>query len=499
MKITGEKNLKINSEDFNLKLFINIFSNLLGKIWSFTSIYLFVPKYISFLGVEAYGVVAFYSAFISILVLADAGFSAAFLREVARKRNDLVYIRSILYALEPFYFLIGLLVFSLTFLLSGWIASDWLSTGSSTPSEDVRFSIIIMGGVAAFQLFSSLYNAGLMGAERHALANSNQVVFSTIRSGIVLLPLYFFHDLKVFFVWQLFSTLFYFLYLRQLVWKLFGGKCGGKREFKILKPMSGYAIGIASVAIIAALNTNLDKLIVSKLLPLSIFSKYSTLSLISQVPAIICLPIAIALLPRFTKWVEEDNYELIKKTYFIFSYLIAIISCSVAFSIAVDPSYLIKLWTGNENLAQNINFPVYVLLLGSVFLALQYMPYHLAIANGHNRTNIVLGFFCLLFTPGLTAFLIIKYGLSGATISWLLVNGVSCFILGFVYTKKFMKINPLKWFCLCLILPVVIIVISGTLAKNSFTSLPEIIHMGVIGFMCLIAGLLFYPLLIKLI
>ncbi|HMD01147.1 MAG TPA: polysaccharide biosynthesis protein, partial [Ferruginibacter sp.] len=55
---------------------IDIVANLVGKIWSALIAILFIPLYIKFLGIEAYGLVGFYVTLLGAITLLDLGLSA---------------------------------------------------------------------------------------------------------------------------------------------------------------------------------------------------------------------------------------------------------------------------------------------------------------------------------------------------------------------------------------------------------------------------------------
>ena len=62
----------------------NIAANFIGRAWGFISVYLFIPLYLKFLGIEAFGLVGFYSTLVGVLAFADMGFTATLNREMAR-------------------------------------------------------------------------------------------------------------------------------------------------------------------------------------------------------------------------------------------------------------------------------------------------------------------------------------------------------------------------------------------------------------------------------
>src|SRR2546425_12398080 len=62
----------------------NVIANFVGRGWGFISVYLFVPLYLKFLGIEAYGLVGFYATLLGFLTFADMGLTATLNREIAR-------------------------------------------------------------------------------------------------------------------------------------------------------------------------------------------------------------------------------------------------------------------------------------------------------------------------------------------------------------------------------------------------------------------------------
>lgn len=62
----------------------NVLANFLGKGWSLLMGLVFVPFYIRFLGVEAYGIIGFFSTLLVAVSLLEFGLSATMNREMAR-------------------------------------------------------------------------------------------------------------------------------------------------------------------------------------------------------------------------------------------------------------------------------------------------------------------------------------------------------------------------------------------------------------------------------
>ncbi len=434
----------------------NLVANYIGKIWSIASIYLFVPIYINYLGVDAYGVIAFHTVILGVLFIADAGLSTAFAREVATRTHNQSALATLLRSLEGAYLVIVIVIICCIGLASGWLATSWLKPTQEVPNSILQTSIILMGSAAAIQVAMSLYHGGLMGAEHHGIANSFQIGFSMIRSGLVIFPLYFYPNLIVYFSWQLVTSFIFLLWMRQTVWLKIGGSELAKFNFEALRKVGRFALGMMGIAVFAALNTQLDKLVLSKMLSLQDLARYTVAGLIAQAPSIITLPIAVSLLPRLTLWAAERQNELMIAAYHRFSYIIASIATTAGFAVAMYPAELITWWTGKTSLSTDLDLTVRILVFGHVMLALQYMPYHLALAHGHFKTNLIIGSAFFVVTPFFLVLLIQQFGISGAAIPWLLMNSSAAILLAILLTRRFLSGQLRLWWQTGFFLPIVI-------------------------------------------
>lgn len=429
----------------------NILANYVGKLWGVVSIYLFVPFYIRLLGVESYGVIAFQNVVLALMLMADAGLVPAFGREMARSA-DRDYLRTLLRTLETL-LLSGCVVLAIAIALSReWIATRWLKG-----SDPALFALCIamLGATTAAQLAMSLYSGGLMGLQRQTRANGYAVAFSMVRSGLVLLPLWLWRDLRVFFAWQLGASLLFLLLLRRSLWRELGGSSGARVELRALSGIWAYAIGMMGMAIVAALNTQMDKLVTSFALPLKDYAVYSLASVAAQAPVILTLPIALALLPRMTQHVEHHRREALLVEYVQYARLIAVVAVATTAFCCQWAEPLVRLWTSNSDLAARAAPVLQVLMVGSLLMSLQLMPYHLSLAHGHNSTNLKLGVVFLVVNPVLTYVLSRQFGLIGAAVPWVFMNLVALLWLGWALNARFAAEASRDWTLRAVLLPLV--------------------------------------------
>ena len=414
----------------------NIIANYVGRAWSFISAFIFVPFYLKLLGSEAYGIVGFFAVVLGFLAFADAGLTATLNREFARSDRTLPYKANLLATIETIYVGICLVIIFGIWFFAPLIASKWLHSGS-IPPQDIVFYVRLIGVGVALQLITSLYQGGLMGLQKQVLANSLLVGYGVLRSGIILIPLYFFPSLSTFFFWQIGVTIVYFVVLRIFVKKEVHTEKKVAFSKSTLMDVKGFAAGMLVLAVLSSILIQADKLVVSSLFSLSEFGFYTLASTFSQIPLMLVLPIGLAILPKFTQYISANNLQdtvlLFRKTNFI---VVAMASFIAFFSVAYMPDILL-LWTRNVDLANSVSQVARILCIGTLFQATQLTTYYLAIANGHTKTNILLGICSVVFLVPALFVSIAYFGLLGAGIPWLIMSIVTFIALGYLVLRKF--------------------------------------------------------------
>lgn len=435
---------------------INVAANYAGKLWSIASVYVFIPVYIRLLGIDAYGLIAFYSVALAIIFIADAGLSASFGREVARNADSRA-LSTLLRSIETMLFTVLSVAAAGMALGAEAIAVNWLNTGASLDRAITIDCLRLMALAIVPQIAMSLYFGGLMGLQRQVRANALYTLFSFVRSGLVVVPILFIADPRAFFAWQATSAwIFMFFMRRSLIVQL--GVTTFKPEFSwaALRPVYVYASGMFLMSIIAGLNTQLDRLVVSKLRPLDEFAYYALAATLSQIPTIVTMPIATALLPRFTRLVETHENTTLGTLYELNTFAIATLASAAAFWLFFFSGEVAQLWTSSTALPAELSVIIKLLSMGSLFLALQLMPFQLSLAHGHNQTNVRLGT-VFLFIAVPSQYLLTKHhGLVGAAVPWLVLNVAAFVYLGIVLNRRFHTGRVTRWFVQCTLPPVVI-------------------------------------------
>ena len=165
----------------------------------------FIPLYIKYLGIEAYGLIGIFAILQAWLALLDMGMRPALSREMARftgGAHDTQSIRDLLRSVE----IIGVAIAGVVALgiwaASGWLASDWVKI-EHLPMEVVARAFAAMGGVTALRFVENIYVSSIVGLQRQVLENIVSSTLSTVRGlGAIAVLAWVSPTIEAFFMWQ---------------------------------------------------------------------------------------------------------------------------------------------------------------------------------------------------------------------------------------------------------------------------------------------------------
>jgi O-antigen/teichoic acid export membrane protein len=439
----------------------NIFANFLGRGYQAGAIYLFAPLYVHILGSEAFGLIAIQSILFTFCSLLDVGLSSAFTREVAKGDKN-TNLASLLKTIERILLLTSVFVALIVVCNAKWIASNWLNTSEKPSLNEIHTCIQLMGLTVPFQILISLYTAGLIGYQKQVLANTLAVVGTTLRSGIVIPLIYIIPEIEVFFFWQMAMTIFSMILFRFGLMKVMSLKWISEAGFSIgeIRPLMRFTGGMLAITIISSINTQLDKVIVSKIFSVGDLGRYALASSLAQLPVILSAPVLVAAYPRITELIAQGDRREGDRVYESVSFFVASLSSVAAVALLLFTPAVLAVWLGPTMLSEELLNTTRILTFGGLFLALASTPFYLGLANQHNRTSIVLGIFTTVAIGPVILFGARNHGLAGAALAWPLLNAAALIALSSVIHSRFYSGRRRRWWVFFTLIPLVTSVIS---------------------------------------
>ncbi|MDD2540697.1 MAG: oligosaccharide flippase family protein [Desulfuromonadaceae bacterium] len=435
-----------------MSLKTNILANYVSQIYVTVIGIVILPLYLKYMGTEAYGLVGFFSMLQAWFNLLDMGLTPTMTRETARFRGgvlDALTFRRLVRALEGVFLVIALLGGGILIMISGQIATNWL-TVKQLPLIEVQRSIQIMAIIISLRWMCGLYRGQISGSERLVWLSGYNIIIATLRF-IVVLPVLISVGATptVFFSYQLGVALIELIVLMIMSYRLLPSIPAGERvawSWGPLKPVLKFSLTIAFTSSVWVMVTQTDKLVLSKILPLTEYGYFTLAVLAASGIGIISGPISIAIMPRMAKLYAEGDHAGVIKIYRQSTQLVAVIAGSATIVASLFAEQLLWAWTGNRVLAQQAA-PVLVLYaIGNGILALSAFPYYLQYVKGNLRLHMIGNVVFVLFMIPSIIFAASHYGGVGAGYTWLVMNAVNFAVwVPFVHSKLEPGLNRL-WF-----------------------------------------------------
>ncbi|AYD47987.1 oligosaccharide flippase family protein [Arachidicoccus soli] len=417
----------------------NIIANIVGKGWSLISNFVFIPLYIYFLGIQSYSIISFTLIIVGLMAMLDAGMTATLSREFAIKTNSKKDLVKILSTLETCYFFIAIIIIGLIYSFAGVIAKNMLNDTKYSNIELIFYLRIIGIGVA-FQMLAQFYMGGLLGLEKQVKANFYQILWSIARNALVIIPIYYFRSLSAFFLWQISCTIIYAVTLRMVLIRNISRDLPffikPRIDNKVIKRVWKFAAGMLLISLVASVNTQLDKLTISKVLPIDQLGYYTIAMTLTYILMTLINPVDIAIRPRFTALFSENKLQDVLLLYNKLILFISIVIFSIAAILFFNSKEIILIWMRKESIVDKSYMYVPVLTLGMCALTSNLLPFNICLSLGKTKLNNIVGIFSLFLTiPGYWIFTR-KYGALGAAVTWTTVQIIITPIY-FYYVNKF--------------------------------------------------------------
>ncbi len=435
----------------------NIIANYLGQGWSAFMAIAFLPAYISYLGVEAYGVIGLFVALQAIVMILDLAIGATLNREMAIFSNPAIKqtdIRSLLFSLEVISFILGTIGLIVVWLASPYITRDWLNSGSLAPDQ-ISNALVFMWLVACLRLFEGMYRGVLFGAGDQVWYNSIYSLVATLRyAGSLAVLIWISATLQAFFICQLAVSL---LSACLLIWRV--KRCLphtlSPKYFSLtfLADIKHFASGMIGIGVATILMLQLDKVVLSNIVSLENLGYYTLASTAANTMFMVVVPITQALYPSLVAFSSEENQVGLIALFRKITQAVAIMVATATMLLVFFSGGAIFAWSGNLNLVAEAAPLLSILVVGSFFNCLSYLPFQLQTAFGKTQLLLKISTFSvILFCPLLYTCTVV-YGVYGAAWSWLIINLIHLILVAAFTHRMLLASQRWKWYMTDVLVP----------------------------------------------
>jgi O-antigen/teichoic acid export membrane protein len=425
----------------------NILANFVGNIWVALMGVAFVPVYIKYLGVEAYGLIGLSAVIITTLTFLDLGLSPMLSREMARYRGgnqSADSICSLLRVVELYTWSIGLLGVVALWFIAPWLATSWIRSESLSP-DTVTHALRILALVVVFRLVEGVYRGVLIGLQEQVRVNVLAAGAATLRAvGAIAVLAWWSPSLHAFIWWQgavAAVSLGFFMACGHAA--LPHSKVSLDLGIRTLRASWPFARGMLVSSFLVLGLTQTDKVLLARLLTLSEYGQYSLALIASSCVAMAANPIGQALYPRLTELHARGTSEAFVREFHRGAQLVMVAAGSVGIVMIVFADRIMLLWTGDPELVESVSTPVRLLATGSLLNSCMLAVYICQLATGWTAlANSVNTVSILLVVPALIL-VVPRAGMAGAAAIWAALN------MGYVLTAApltFRRLMPGEMF-----------------------------------------------------
>ena len=445
----------------------NVIANYLGQGWAALMGLAFIPVYIKYLGIEAYGLIGIFALLQAWLALLEMGMMPALSREMARftgTTHSVTSIRNVLRSIEIIALGIAVLIVIGVWATSEWLASDWLKA-DRLPVNTVAHAFSIMGIITATRLIENIYRSSLVGLQKQVTLNVITSIMATLKGlGAVGILIWVSPSIEAFFIWQGLLTIVSASLFAYFVYSTLP-KTNSKGKFSILaiREIRGFAGGMMGITFLALLLTQIDKIILSKILTLEAFGYYSFAAIMAGALHKLINPITQAFYPRLSELVARSHEQQLILDFHKSAQLVTVIMGSAAITLMFFAEPILRLWTQDPDLAQRSATLVALLALGNLLNGLMWVPYQTQLAHGWTSLTIKINLISVAIIIPMILWAVPTYGAVGAAWVWVLLNAGYVLIGNHFMYRKILRGQKWHWYFQDVLFPLAVAVVVASL------------------------------------
>lgn len=404
----------------------NLIANYLGQAWAAVMSLAFVPFYIHYLGIESYGLIGLFSLLQSWLSLLDVGLTPTLGREMARftaGSHSAQSIGDVLRSIECIAVSIAATIALVIMASAHWIALHWLKT-DTVPIDVASHAFTAMGGVTALRFVEGIYRSSLIGLQRQVLFNVVNSCIATVRGlGAVAVVALWSPTIMAFFMWQGLISLISLAALALLTYLYLPPAARlGRFSPDALRGVYRFAGGMLLMSLLVLALTNVDKLLLSSLVPLSEYGYYTLAATVAGGLYYLSMPVIQAVQPRLTELHAASRNAEFTQLFHHSSQLVAVALGGTAVAVIVNADILLSVWTRDEVVTRHAAPLLRVIAAGTLLNGMMGVPYVAQLATGWTRLSIVSNIIAVCLLVPLVFLVVPTWGAIGNAWVWVLLN-----------------------------------------------------------------------------
>jgi len=441
----------------------SIAASLISKIFGAGLSIVALPIYIKILGAEAYGLVGLLTSLQVFLAFLDFGLANTLTRQLATYSalpSYRQYERNLMKTFELTHLSITTLIGIVLIFLAPIFVAKWVNPVALTESE-IYYSSLLGAFALAAQWPINFYSAAMTGVHRQYELAINNGFFSIFRVSSTLIILNLQPNLPNFFWAQILASILQATTMHFQIWHHL--PClNHKAVFKtnLLKEQKHFAGAMTLLTLTGVFLTQLDKIILSRILSLADFGFYAFCAAITAGLYITIGSLFSVIYPRFVMILQTKSQADLSKFYHSSAQLMTLLIFPAAITLSAFPNQALFVLIGNHSFDINSGLILSFLLMGTALNGAMTVPYALQLAAGWTKLTIVINLVAILILCPLTWWLAHRWGAVGGAFVWFSLNFGYFLITPHLMHRRLLSSEKLNWYHNDTIKPIVMICIS---------------------------------------
>lgn len=384
-----------------------------------------IPLYVSYLGEERYGLIAFVVTLQNTLSLLDLGLAMTANREVSRLlgQGDLPKLGTLVHTLTTLYWYAAIVVFVVLGLGASPIGGGWFAA-TSIPQTELVSALLVAAASIAIRWPVAAYNGILQGREMQVIMNLIFTLHAIAKAGggLVLLAMGT-RQIEILFGWYAVVGTSETLVARRFA--LRGILSTTRRvefDWQVVREVWRFAISFSIVGALGTLASQMDRLLIARFLHLSDLGVYAMMGSIAMLLPTIGSAVTTAVFPQFVRSAgakgESSSETLVRKA----TDTVARAVTPVVLPMVFFARPLVEAWTGSAEIARESEPILILLAAGGCVNALNNSAYTMLVALGDTRWLLLTNLAILMLLLPYYLYVIPTYGVVIAATGWLLHN-----------------------------------------------------------------------------
>jgi O-antigen/teichoic acid export membrane protein len=199
--------------------------------------------------------------------------------------------------------------------------------------------------------------------------------------------------------------------------------------------------------------TQIDKVLLSRLLTLERFGYYTLAATVASALYMVIGPITQAIYPRMVELVSGENQAALVSVYHQAAQLVTVVTAPAAMLLSFFAAGVVYMWSGNADLAQHTAPILSALVIGTFLHGLMWIPYQFQLAHGWTRLTLQVNLVAVAVLVPAIFWIVPRYGAAGAARIWVALNAGYVLVDIQLMHRRLIPREKWRWYLLDVLVP----------------------------------------------